>query len=125
MNETGKNFRELQKTLLLFFFLGSVFIFFNHKPFSPKSGAKSLAQQESFVNHVGFIVSESPVVKSPGPSHPSLDFLEFQNKTQQNRNESPRLIPSEEVFLQIKILLRQNVYNHYFASGLHDPSLEA
>ena len=114
----------MRSIILLCFLFGIFFCVFNNlsgrenKKSSEKQCEYSLSEHSPLISENGSLRILKPVFH-PDPSA-ELSKVNVPGKEAQIQKVLP-----EKNFLQVKIYLKQSIYNLYFASGFHEPPLAA
>ena len=121
MNIPNKKSDTLKALLLAYFLFGAFLCFFNNH--FPESKQKAETHHESVLTFSSPAITanyEIKIPQVPSCSSPELARIE-------TGSEAPALYVNnpKENFSHIKILLKLNNYNLFFASGFHEPPLAA
>src|SRR5258705_9343087 len=123
VNSTNKKFSELKSILVLGFCAGVFFyVFSQHIPEKIKK-TNSEKHHEYVLSHDHFAVSGNYKIRIYKPVF-YYYFLQELSKTNFH-DKNVQVQKAENNFLQVKILLKLNNYNLFFASGFHEPPLAA
>jgi len=117
MNNTDK--RDFRDIFLLCILCGVLFCAFNQH-FSKKK-TKVDKHHEYVLSQQSDLILEKQQLKIPRLTISSAPELNKTNLASKSELKQPAV--SEKKFLQIKILLKLNNYNLYYASGFHEPPL--
>jgi hypothetical protein len=113
--------KDLHNFILLCCMFFGILFFFNHnysKPWKQTKAEECHAQLMSFGIQVN---PEDHEVKCHRPLILLSALPEFNRSNLQRDNERNQKTISAKNFLQVKIPLKNNRYNLYFASGFHEP----